>query len=125
MDVKDIDQGEAVILGSVAELPSSMMVSGDRRSLRALCEAPELHDIRDRLAGRIVCLEALLHALVDSHGATAIGRAFRPVSSHVTLRVVFTETNMGDEEQCRMAIDSYLRELEGWVGMGFLWPVSG
>jgi hypothetical protein len=121
VDVYDVDQGEAVIFGSGAELSSLLMVSGDKRSMRALCEAPELRDIRDSIAGRVVCLESLLHALIDSHGAATIGQAFQPVSSHhVTLRVVFTKTNMADEVQCHLAIDSYLRELKGWVGADFL-----
>jgi hypothetical protein len=118
-----VDDGEALLYASLVEHPTYLLVSGDKRSMRALCEAPDLRDIRAAISGRVICLETLLLALIDGHGPVAIGRSFEPVLTHVTLRVVFTATNMVKEGACQSAVISYFRELKGHVGEGFLLEV--
>lgn len=122
--VDEIDEGEAFLVALLTENPHLLLVTGDKRSLRALSDASELEDVRAKVAGRIVCLEAILQALVRARGAMTIGQAFQPVSSHVTLRVVFTSVNMSNQSQCLLAIDSYYRELRGFVAEGFLFEID-
>ncbi|MCC6178143.1 MAG: hypothetical protein IT305_22805 [Chloroflexi bacterium] len=118
--VVEIDDGEAVLYASLVEFPSYRIVSGDKRAMIALCTAPDLSDVREAVAGRVICLESLLDGLVQAHGAATIGLAFAPVRSHTTIGIVFTTTNMADHAQCRFAISSYFHDLERSVGAGFL-----
>jgi hypothetical protein len=116
-----IDAGEALFYASLVERPNMLMMSGDKTAMKALVQAADLRDVRDAVAGRIVCLEEILDALVVAHGAQAIGEACAELRSHQTLRIVFTETTMTDDGQCRENIASYYRELMVAVGADFLY----
>ena len=122
--VVDIDPGEALLYTSLVEHPTYAVLSGDKRSISALCAASELQAVREAVSGRVICLEQLLDELVAAHGADVIGQAFAPVRSHKTLSIVFTETTMTDQEQCRYAIGSYIRNLKVTVGDTFLREIN-
>lgn len=83
--------------------------------------APELHDIRAGIAGRVICLEVVLRLLVTSDGVAAATRAFSVFPDHKTMQVVFSEVNAGDQEKCQASLDSYLRDLKRTVGSDFLY----
>lgn len=98
--VPGIDDGEAVIFAALVEDRTLALATGDKVSLRALCAAPELRDVRDALAGRVLCLETLLHGLVMRHGALAVGEAFRLVRRYQTIGIVLSDVAMRDEMSC-------------------------
>ena len=66
--VQAIDPGEAQIFAAAAE-DGALVVSGDKRALRAL---KDVSGFPDALAGRIVVLEAILLALCDHLGQEAV-----------------------------------------------------
>ena len=122
-DVPDVDAGEAGLFASLAEQPLYLLASGDKRALRAICQEPGLRAIRDAVAGRVICFESVLAALVDGYGHVPIGNAFAPLRTYYgSLNLVFTDHILSQErpDQCRYAIDSLLRELRAAVGEGFL-----
>jgi hypothetical protein len=115
-----IDPGEALYFASLAERPELAMMTGDRRALMALATAPDLRDVRERIAGRILCFEEILDALVEAHGARSIGESFAACRGHQTLMVAFTEVSMANDATCRSYIAVYHRELTVACGPGFL-----
>lgn len=62
--VENIDAGESLLLAAAASEDSSIVVTGDKRALQALCSNSSIIYIRDTLAGRIVSLEVLFSILI-------------------------------------------------------------
>lgn len=112
-----VDPGEAQLFALAAET-DRIVVSGDKRALRALKDVP---DICDMLRGRIVALEAALIALCDLHGSDHIkGRVGPLVAIDTAMRVCFSSGSPPD------ALMSYFRHLEGEVAPLCLWqPRNG
>ncbi len=119
--VRDIDQGEALLYSLLAERPSYLLASGDKRAMRALCATATVADIREAVRGRVICLEGLVRRLVEREGVEMIAKSLAPLlPSHTTLRIVFTTENASSSERCLAALDSYLDHLRTEVGAGFL-----
>ena len=66
--VQSIDIGEAQLFAAAAE-SGVIVITGDKRALRALKDIP---DFPDALAGRIVVMEAILIALCDKFGSDEV-----------------------------------------------------
>ena len=116
-----IDAGEILLYASLAENPSWMLLSGDKRAMRALCTARDLNHVKDAIAGRIACVESVIERMVTANGAAHTVSAFMPVrSSSPTLSVVLSDSNATSDETCLMATRSYLTELQQVVGPRFL-----
>jgi hypothetical protein len=119
--VSDIDEGEALMIALLAENPSWMLATGDRRSLVALAQHSGLKSLRTVLAGRLVCTESLLRLLVVNDGVKKIAAAFSSVRDCDTkLRVIFSEANATNLDSCLEGIDSYLAALRREVGEDLL-----
>ena len=119
--VSDIDEGEAVLYALMCERPSYLLASGDKRAMRALAARAEVRNVRDALAGRIICLEAAVRALVRRDGVAQVADAFTPLRSvNQTLSVVFSQGSATTERDCLTALDSYLRDLKNDLGDDFL-----
>ena len=119
--VSDIDVGEAVMYAVMLDHPSYLLASGDKRAMRALAANPCLSNVRDALAGRVICLEAAVRMLVKRDGVAQVAQAFAPLlSANTALRVAFSEGLATGERNCLSALDSYLRDLSSEVGEDFL-----
>jgi len=115
LDVKGIHSGEAVLYALLMERPSYYLASGDKRGMVAVATAPELADIRSAVAGRIICLEAVLGMLIREDGPDAVKAAFVPLCTcNKSLTVFFSETD------CLEAVHSYFNDLVRQTGEGFL-----
>jgi len=65
-DVPDIDPGEAVLLSAAIVDRRAVIITGDKRAIRAVAQlAPRL---REKLAGRIMCLEQILLKALAIYG---------------------------------------------------------
>lgn len=118
--LKAADDGEALLYAITAESRGTFLASGDKAAMRTICTESGLADVRNAVAGRIVCFETIMRMLVEADGVAAVAAGFHAIMHHKTIHVVFSEVNSQDQAQCLAAIDSYLRELRGWVGPGFL-----
>lgn len=120
-DARDIDSGEAVLYGVLAERPASLLTTNDKRSMRALCSDPALEDVRDAVAGRVIAVEAVVSRLILENGVHAVAPGFCELAHrNAFLRIVFTEANMAAPDGCAMAVESYLNHLLSGVGDDFL-----
>lgn len=73
-----IDPGEAQLFAAAAEFGLPVL-SGDKRAMRALKHAPEIHA---PLAGRVVTLEAVLLKLCERLGLEDVRRRVGPLAAH-------------------------------------------
>jgi hypothetical protein len=88
--VPGIDPGEALLFSTAAE-PSLLVLSGDKRALRAIRAVEEA---ADALSGLIVTLEALLIALHGSIGADELRTRVAPLRSFdTTVGICFSDSN--------------------------------
>ncbi len=111
-NVQRIDPGEAVMLGLLAEQEVYLLASGDKASMRALAQAPELAGLKKAVSGRVICLETILRLLLTKHEAQFVARSFAAVRIvNTTLRVVFSQGEQTPLENCLVAVDSYFADL--------------
>lgn len=120
-NVQRIDPGEAVMLGLLAEQEVFLLASGDKASMRALAQTPELADLKKAVSGRVICLETILRVLLGKHEAPMVARSFAALrGANTTIRVVFSQGELTPMESCLEAIESYLKDLVKDVGQEFL-----
>ena len=75
-----IDPGEAALFVSAAHLGADgYLTTGDKRAVVALAEAAGADAVRDRLEGRVWCVEHLLYLLVEAHGVEPVQQRVRAV----------------------------------------------
>ena len=118
--VSGIDLGEALMFALLAEHEAYYLATGDKRAIEAVACEPSLVDVRDRIAGRVICLETILKLVIKQRGAGPAAEAFSKVSTHRTIGIVFSEPQLRTDEVCMQGIDSYLDDLIQRTGEGFL-----
>jgi len=117
----EIDDGEALLYAMLAQQPTFMLASADKRAMKIVGSLDNPTGIRDSVAGRVIALETVLRQLVAQDGVEPIAEAFASFPDHKTLQVVFSPVNSSDKQRCLASIESYLRELKGEVGDDFLY----
>jgi len=117
--VSDIDPGEAQMY-AVAATGSMLVLSGDKRALRALAG---VQGLSGALAGRVVVLEAILIVLCESLGVDVVrGRIQLAALNDIMLCVCFSPGNPDPHT----ALLAYYGELVSEVGSLVLWsPLGG
>lgn len=119
--ISGIDLGEAELFALLAEHDGYFLTTGDNRALVALATRKEVSELRQRVAGRLICLESVLKLLVDRNGAKATAQAFRALRTHRTIGVLLSDTQASSDGVCRQGIDSYLNDLIRKTGRDFLY----
>lgn len=117
--IQAIDPGEAHIY-ALAAANAAMVLSGDKRALRALMAIPEYVEA---LNGRIVVLEAVLVALCDRIGVSEVQRRIQPLLVHDKIaQICFSPSNQNPQE----ALGSYYHSLAAELDPLALWnPFMG
>lgn len=108
--IANIDHGEATLFATCHDNPAAVLLTGDKRALRALAKgAPTLCG---NLNGRVACLEQVLASLVRSDGVAAVFTALAVrVQHHKTLTVCFSEVNRTDQGECLRVLQIYVNEV--------------
>ena len=111
VDEFQIDEGEAVLFAAAGSYPGCHVATGDKRALATLAAlGPAGHGVRDRLAGRVVCLEYVLVQLIDALGFTDVLNRVVPAREYDTvLRAVFNLDST--EASVRAGLTSYIAAL--------------
>lgn len=110
-----IDPGEAQLFTIATNEPCALLVTGDKRALRSVSNRHEMLPLQ-QLAGRVICLEAVLLLLVRQRGAAAVRAAFSPVIGHRTLSVVLSQNTVRADDTCIAALRSYFDKLFAETG---------
>lgn len=114
--------GEAVLLVLTASHGDYYFGTNDKTALRAVaCEAG-MAELRERVAGRIICLETVVKLLIKRMGAEELATRLAPVLRFDSrLFAIFSPAQSGRSEDCPIAIESFLSGLRRELGEDFLW----
>lgn len=103
-----IDPGEALVFAAAAEA-KGMVLSGDKRALRAL---KKIKKYRDALEGRVIVTEAILLALCHEVGLAVVRRNVQPLMRVDTaIRMCF----LGQQSRPMEGLTSYFDNLQSEV----------
>jgi hypothetical protein len=121
-DVHEIDVGEAILFGVLAEHPATLLTTNDKRALRTLSSTPALAPIKQAVTGRILAVESIIQHLVEKQSVATVADGFVEVSTiDKRLSVIFSANNVAHPEQCSEAIESYLKLAVEECGEGFFY----
>ncbi len=105
-----VDAGELVLLGALATTADALLLTGDKRALRAV--APT--GTTPLYQHRVVCVEQLLLHALDHLGApTLVGRVRLWTPRDKTTLAIFGRTGDKTDADLRDGLGSYLRFLDG------------
>lgn len=115
--VSDIDTGEALLYASTQTLQAFWLLTGDKRSLVALAEAPDCQAIAARLSGKVICLEQIIVRILHSHPFEAVLSKIVPARECDTVvKVAFGSGNQTNLSHAIQILDAYIRELRAVTG---------
>ena len=108
-----IDVGEALLYATAAQHSLTIM-TGDKRAMAAIAGVSRFPEA---LAGRIVCLEAVLLLLCERLGDQHVRSATRPLvaADDKTVKICFSDGNAKPRECLRSYFDSLKREVRPLV----------
>lgn len=107
--IEAIDPGEAQLFAAAAEV-DLMIVSGDKRALRAM---KAIEGLPEALSGRIAVLEAILLALCDRLGLEEVRRRVAPLADLDTMiQVCFSSSSSDPREGLKSYFQSLVTEVE-------------
>lgn len=66
--IPGLDAGELLLIAMAARSDDTLFITGDKNALRALSTEPRCSPFAARLAGKVICVEQLLSALMNRHG---------------------------------------------------------
>ncbi len=105
-----IDAGELLLFGALAATPGAVLLTGDKRALRAVALTGTL----PRYQSRVVCVEQLLSQALDQLGAQTLqARVRRWTPRDQTALAIFGRQGDKSEADLREGLRSYLHSLDG------------
>lgn len=115
-DVPNIDAGEALLFAMGASNSNTLVVTGDKRSLEALCSHDSVANVSKALAGRVVSLEVLFSMLAEYQFTLIQERVRAKPDVDTTLKIVFGVTFPADCESVKKGFASYISDLRSRTG---------
>jgi len=106
--IGDVDPGEAELFSAAMILEGQHVLTGDKRCIQALAlaaaENVAVAAIVGALAGRVMCLEQVMWALVKRHGADVIRARVKAVPGvDMSVTAIFASADL--ESECRYRIE--------------------
>lgn len=110
--IEGIDPGEGVLIVATQPEPSFYLMTGDKRCLEALATAPQLVEVRQRLEGRVVCLEQLILRLIETQEFSKILTLVLPAREYdKALRSVFGSGERATRDKVLLGLTGYIQDL--------------
>lgn len=109
--IAGLDAGEIALIAMLCSDPQSILVTGDKRALRALA-ASGLEDIVERVAGRIACLEQVVLSALGHLGVRTLATSIEPHRDlDVAVRCAVPLPPYAVELEVRKGLLSYIEDL--------------
>ena len=117
-DCEAIDVGEAILFAAATQYDPVCVVTGDKRSLRALCES-DCDDIIEEVSGCVVCFEELmLRSIVLVEYEVVRERVIAaPDVDKVLNEIAFRNGENTSKEKAEAALQSYRDGLDEETGL--------
>jgi hypothetical protein len=113
----DIDAGEATLIAATAQESAFLIVTGDKRCLKALAAAEELNLIQKRLQGHVICLEQIICKLIDERGFDwVLAKVLPALDCDKALKTAFGSGSKSQCENVLQTLNSYVEELQNISG---------
>lgn len=110
--IPSIDAGEALLLAAGASDHETLVITGDKRALAALCADSSISQVANALAGRVVTLEVIFWQLVNkgfTHTQSCV-RSKPDVDKAISN--VFGVSTPATIDSVREALASYINHLQ-------------
>lgn len=112
-----LDEGEVRLIEAATQQEDSIILTGDKRCIQTLGQAPDLGDVRDCLLGRVWCLEVVLQALIERLGFDEVRRRVLPeIRQDGTARALFGSGLASTRQSVTDGLSSYVEDLRGQSG---------
>lgn len=112
LQVPGLDPGELTLIHAAIAEPSFYLATGDKRCLRALVNTPELVTARQKLNGKVVCVEQLIAELIAVKGFEAVKQKVVPARDCDTaLKAAFGSGDRAQEDNVLWTLEQYIQEL--------------
>jgi hypothetical protein len=107
-----IDIGEARLLAATSELANFLLMTGDKRCLQVLAAQTELAEVRERLQGRVLCLEQVILRLIQRSGFDWVkARVVPMMACDMALQACFGSGELATENNVVEALEGYITAL--------------
>lgn len=114
--VPNIDAGEALLFAVGANNNDKLVITGDKRSIKALCSDDSVAEVSKALAGRVVSLEVLFFMLAEYQFTLIQERVRAKPDVDKTLNNVFGLTVPADFASVKEGFASYISDLRRKTG---------
>lgn len=113
-DLKIPDMGDELKLIVAASAETSFyFATGDKRCLRALTGITELATMREKLSGRVICLEQIIMKIIQVYGFEVVKQKIIPARScDKVLQSAFGSGEKTEERNTLEALNAYISEIE-------------
>lgn len=115
-DSVEIDAGEIILLSATANLSDYLLMTGDKRCLRAVATHPECDQIARRIQGHVVCFEQIICRVIARAGFKAVRAKVVPVLQNcdTALRAAFGSGLSATEPNTIECLRTYIDEIRGY-----------
>lgn len=115
--IEDIDAGEAVLFAATRTLDDFIIITGDKKALKAIGKAAGCTFLRKRLEGRVLCFEQVVALILRTQGLDTIKPGIvSALSCDTALRVAFGSEMDTTLDGALDALDYYVSELRMETG---------
>jgi hypothetical protein len=112
LEIEGIDPGERLLIAATQDEVSFYLATGDKRCLKALAAAPQLVEIKQRLSGRVICLEQLILKLIEIKGFDEILSRVLPARNYdKALASIFGSGERATRDNVLLALSGYIEDL--------------
>ena len=112
LKIPDMDDELKLIVAASAE-PSFYFATGDKRCLRALTGITELATMREKLSGRVICLEQIITKIIQVYGFEVVKQKIVPARTcDKVLQAAFGSGEKTKERNTLKALNAYINEIE-------------
>lgn len=119
-EVESLDAGEVLLFHAAASSSDGVVLTSDRKALRALGDDPTVRTLLEGLRGRVVCLESLLLALIQRYKFPVVRDGIcNALDADRGLRSIFTAGKATSVNAAVLGLQSRVRSLEDQLGTGW------
>lgn len=112
LQIEGIDPGEIILFSATKYEDSFYLATGDKRCLTVLAADPQLIDIKQRLIGRVICLEQLILSLIYSQGFNEVlTKVLQAREYDGALKAIFGSGERATQENVLQALEGYIEHL--------------
>lgn len=113
LEIEGIDPGERLLISATRNEPAFYLITGDKRCLKALAAASQLAEIRQRLQGRVICLEQVILKLIEVQGFyEVLNKLLNGREYDKALASIFGSGERATEENVLLGLLAYIEDLQ-------------